>query len=619
MKKIMKGALAWFSIIMLALCMFTSITGCEKKADTKENSSSSESENSGATKTEKKEMDLLSMTSVELAREMGNGFNLGNTMEAYGHKEGIDKETSFYETLWGNPVTTQELFDHYKECGFNSVRIPVAWTNKMDFENDDFTISEDYLARVKEIVDYAYNCDMYVIINDHWDGGWWGMYGAKDKKIVKRAEELYDSMWHQIAEYFKDYDYHLIFEGGNEEIGDRLNDIDEDFNPNGATLGMEQCYKKSTEINQKFVDIVRSTGGNNEDRFLLIPGYNTDITRTIYKSFKMPVDTAKDKLLLSVHYYTPWEYCGGTGEVQWGTKDNFKEMNDLMKTLAEHKFKNSEGEVKDYGVIIGECAVGPTESGSMKTNAIMWYKNLFANCDYYGYVPMLWDTGNQMDRETGEWIDDSLPEFFKSKARSTEEGLSLDEIKENALKTMETLLGESPDTYQEEGALKDDGKTAIAWIMWNSGDWNIAYSVGDVYKPDDTTEGLKATDVEITGEGTYTVSLDFTGTSMGYSDSTAFSAVGIANGEELFPGYIMDITSVKINGEDFKLDGNPYTTSDDKLCTRVNLYNSWVTGIPDGIRTKDGLKKKDVTAIPMRAEKLSEIETIEVTFDYIKG
>jgi endoglucanase len=178
MKKIMKGALAWFSIIMLALCMFTSITGCEKKADTKENSSSSESENSGATKTEKKEMDLLSMTSVELAREMGNGFNLGNTMEAYGHKEGIDKETSFYETLWGNPVTTQELFDHYKECGFNSVRIPVAWTNKMDFENDDFTISEDYLARVKEIVDYAYNCDMYVIINEHWDGGWWGMYGA---------------------------------------------------------------------------------------------------------------------------------------------------------------------------------------------------------------------------------------------------------------------------------------------------------------------------------------------------------------------------------------------------------------------------------------------------------
>ncbi|MCR5425791.1 MAG: glycoside hydrolase family 5 protein, partial [Lachnospiraceae bacterium] len=163
------------------------------------------------------------LSAYELGRILGNGINLGNTMEAYGHKDGTDREVSYYETLWGQPVTTQEMISFYKSEGFDTLRIPVAWTNKMDFESGDYTIAEDYLARVKEIVDYAYAADMYVIVNDHWDGGWWGLFGSADEHKRAAAMEQYISMWTQIAEYFRDYDEHLIFEGANEEIGDRLN------------------------------------------------------------------------------------------------------------------------------------------------------------------------------------------------------------------------------------------------------------------------------------------------------------------------------------------------------------------------------------------------------------
>ena len=586
--------------------MFT--TGCDKKEKKPANTVSDTSSEEGEGKEES--VNLLELSSKDFAVEMGNGTNLGNTMEAYGHKEGIDKETSFYETFWGSPVTTQETFDYFKEAGFNSVRIPVAWTNMIDFENGDYTINEAYLERVKEIIDYAYNDDMFVIINDHWDGGWWGMFGSKDAEKRKAAEELYESMWNQIAEYYKDYDAHLIFEGGNEEIGTRLNDLDEDFNPKGAILSEDECYEKANEINQKFVDIVRATGGNNENRFLLIPGYDTDITRTLDSRWKMPTDSADDKLLLSVHYYTPWSYCGSTGEVTWGTQSDYEEMNTLMENLSAYTEKG-------YGIIIGECSVGPTEEGKMKPNAILWYTNLYANCDYYGYVPMLWDTNNQMDRETGKWIDDSMDSFFKEHALSKEKKFTPEEVKENAKIVMDNALSEAPETFQEEKKKKTKKGESVAWIMWNSADWAISYSVGDEYNPDQTTEGLKTTDVTIDGEGTYTVALDFTGTANGFSNSTAFSAVGISDGEDNFPGYTMDIKSVKINGEEYTLQGKPYTTSDDQHCTRVNLYNSWVNAIPEDAHTIDG-DTKDVSPTILSADNLGEVETIEVTFDYVK-
>jgi endoglucanase len=152
--------------------------------------------------------------------------------------------------------------------------------------------------------------------------------------------------------------------------------------------------------------------------------------------------------------------------------------------------------------------------------------------------------------------------------------------------------------------------------MFNSSDWGTTYSVGDVYNPDSITEGVVPTDVEITGEGTYTVSLDFTGTGAGYANSFAFTALGISNGESLFPDYVIIILDVQINGQSCKLKGKPYTTADDGICTRVNLYNEWVPKIPAGIRTADG-SAVGASATPLDPGDYTQIKTISVTFRYV--
>ncbi|WP_310604473.1 cellulase family glycosylhydrolase [Anaerosporobacter sp.] len=277
-----------------------------------------------------------SLTALEVTKLMGNGINLGNTMEAYGKMYlGITAEVSAYETLWGMPVTTQEMISAMKAAGFDTLRIPVAWTNVMDYENGNYTIREDYLNRVEEIIKYAFNEDMYVIVNDHWDGGWWGMFGSATQSTRDAAMELYTSMWTQIANRYKEYSDYLIFESGNEELGSRLNDTDAPLTADSGTLSVDECYEMANQINQKFVEIIRSTGGNNAKRFLLIAGYNTDITRTCDDRFVMPTDTASNKLLISVHYYNPDGYTFNSSLSSWGTKSDFETQNMYMNNMTK--------------------------------------------------------------------------------------------------------------------------------------------------------------------------------------------------------------------------------------------------------------------------------------------
>ncbi len=352
--------------------------------------------------------DLLSFpdapSSRELAVMMGNGINLGNTMEACNSNDFTTTyPISQYETMWGQPVTTQEMIHSMWENGFDTIRIPVAWTNTMDFLHGDYAIREEQLARVKEIIDYAYADDMYVIINDHWDKGWWGLFGDRDLSVREDAMTMYVQMWTQISEYFRDYDEHLIFEGGNEEIGDRLNDIGS-FNPGGGALSEDECYATANMINQAFVDTVRSSGGNNTGRFLLIPGYNTDIIRTLDGRWTMPEDPAPDRLLLSVHYYTPWFYCGA-GAMSWGTEDETAEMDRLMEALNVYG--------KDLGIVIGEYGVLPTSDLTLKPDALLWYNQFRINCDRYGYASCLWDRGDFLNKSTHQWIDPELEDYYR--------------------------------------------------------------------------------------------------------------------------------------------------------------------------------------------------------------
>ncbi len=547
------------------------------------------------------------LTALELSRLMGNGINLGNTMEAYGRPElGINADTSKYETFWGQPVTTEEMIAGMKSCGFDSIRIPVAWTNMMDYENGDYTIADAYLDRVDELITYAINNGMYVIINDHWDGSWWGMFGSATEETRETAFTMYTSMWTQLAERYHDYDESLIFESGNEELGNRLNDTD--ICKDSGSLSEDECYEMTNRINQTFVDTVRATGGNNADRFLLIAGYNTNIAKTCDDRFKMPKDTIPDKLLVSVHYYDPWNYCGTDSGTQWGTHGEYETQNADLKKMT--KFTE-----QGYGVIIGEYGVLAKDDGTLKDSITAYTKNLLDNCDRYNFVPMLWDTSTFFVRSELTFSDDDLLALYTSRSYAAQEKTSEEELAAAATERMDTALANAPEVFDTSIDVSTlDG--SIAWIMFNSRDWSVAYSSGDTYKPDDKAAGLVATDAVIDGAGTYTISLDFTGTDAGFAEGTAFSAIGISNAEVLYPGYMIDIKEIEVNGTPYELTGTPYTTSDNGICTRLNLYNEWVTDIPDTARIMGG-NTADAAATVVDNETLGQIKTLKITFDFV--
>ncbi len=546
------------------------------------------------------------LTSVELVNLMGNGTNLGNTMEAYGRASaGVGAETSVYETAWGQPITTQEIICGLKDAGFDSLRIPVAWTNAINFESGDYTIGEDYLDRVEEIINYALNEDMYVIINDHWDGGWWGKFGSASEETRKMAMDLYVSMWKQIAERYKDYSDYLIFESANEELGNRLNALD--LAPDSGTLSTDECYVMTNKINQAFVDTVRATGGNNKQRFLLIAGYGTDIEATCDARFVMPTDKVKDKLLISVHYYNPFGYCGSASLSSWGSERNYTDQNTLLAMMD--KFTQ-----QGYGVVFGEYSVALNEDGTVKDNTCDFLTNFLDNCDYYGYCPMFWDCSSHYIRRDLKFLDQKVGDVFASRSYNAQSSMTAEEVREAAKLSMDTILSEVA-SREEAAKLGDD--ESVAWIMYNSSDWNTIYSVGDIYDPTGKTDGIVATDVEVTGEGTYTVALDFTGTAAGYANSVVFAAIGIANGEQLFPGYLINITEVLVNGEKITLTGKPYTTTDDGKCTRLNLFNEWVTSTPDEARAAGGTNY--ASSVLLDKDTLGNVKTISVTFRYAPG
>ena len=155
-------------------------------------------------------------TQYLIKNEMGTGINLGNTMEATKASGEIDnfKEATDFEQAWSAPITTQKYIDSVHSYGFNTIRIPVAWSSMIS-KDGSYTINDKMLGRVEEIVNYALNNGMYVIINDHYDYGWWGMFGASDESLRARAWKKYEAIWTQISERFKNYSDHLIFESAN--------------------------------------------------------------------------------------------------------------------------------------------------------------------------------------------------------------------------------------------------------------------------------------------------------------------------------------------------------------------------------------------------------------------
>ena len=370
------------------------------------------------------------LSSADMMKFMGLGWNYGNSLEqsidtaSMSEAAAAEVTVNYCETSANNLALTQENVDTLKKYGFKNIRIPVAWSNMCTISEDKmtYTINKDYLKRVEEVLNYALNDEMYVIINIHYDGDWWGMFGDADQNVRKQAWARYEQFWTQIAEYYKDYSDRLIFESANEELGDRLNDdwVNKSTENKTGVLTVAEQYETLNAINQKFVDIVRSSGGNNADRYLLIAGYSTNIAATCNEQFVMPTDkdangknlTRKNRLSVSVHYYSPWNYCGGTeyhqGEgdaarlLDWGTDEQIASMKADLEQMK--KFTD-----QGYGVIIGEFGVQTTAVDGITT----YIKTLSQYGLENSMCPVFWDNGGWFDREKNVMRYDDISDVIK--------------------------------------------------------------------------------------------------------------------------------------------------------------------------------------------------------------
>ena len=349
--------------------------------------------NISASNTSSKNGEICDITTMELVRDMGYGINLGNTFEACG--DWINGKTpDDYQKAWGSPVVTEKMIKTYADAGFGVLRIPVAWSNMMS-NDGKYTISSEYAARVKEVVDWTLNSGMYAIINIHWDNGWVNDFPKNEKESMKR----YKTMWKQIAKIFENYSDKLIFESQNEELG-----WDSIWNPWGGTQEQKKLsYDLANRVNQAFVDVIRSGGGNNPKRHLLISGYNTGIDRTCDELFKMPKDPA-NRMAVSVHYYTPSTFCllsedadWGKAVTKWGSQKDLSELDTNMKMLKQSFID------KDIPVIVGEYGCyGDNKSRELKE---YWMMTVSKAMYDIGACPI-----RECDRANCRFSD---PEFIK--------------------------------------------------------------------------------------------------------------------------------------------------------------------------------------------------------------
>lgn len=366
MKKFFKKITAAAAAMAVALSM----AGC---------GGSSEEENAA----EWTELDQSAITAA-----MGMGWNLGNQLEAVNNKVPD-------ETAWGNPKVSETLIKLVKDQGFKTIRIPVSYLSKIG-EAPDYKIDEAWLDRIQEVVDYVVNNDMFAIINMHGDG-YYTIDGAWLLCVDENQDEIkdkYEKVWKQIAERFKDYDQHLIFESMNEEFDNTYGEP----NPTG--------YANINAYNQIFVDTVRKTGSNNSKRWLLMPGWNTNIGYTAGdKGFVIPEDkfckADGKRIMISVHYYDPYNFAldenlasattqwgkYATGKVDtWGQEDYV----DSQMKLLNDKFVS-----QGYPVVIGEMGVVDKTHIDLTMDEFRRYWNEYVvkAAKDNGCIPVYWDNG----------------------------------------------------------------------------------------------------------------------------------------------------------------------------------------------------------------------------------
>ena len=304
---------------------------------------------------------------MELVKEMKAGWNLGNSLECTDHKR--THEVKRYETLWRNPVVTEEDIIAVKKAGFHTVRVPVTYYDHCD---NNGNIDKEWLDRVEEVVNYVLKNDMYCVLTVHHDTGANAWITTNPQKLEKNSKIL-ENLWKQISTRFQNYSYKLVFEGMN-EILDSKNQWGE---------STAEDYNVVNELNQVFVDTVRKCGGNNANRFLVTNVYASSVSESAMAAYKLPKDFAINRIIVDIHDY-----------------EKTAERQDVVFNLINKYFIS-----KNIPVIIGEYGINTTSGTSKSINE--YVKNIISRASEKGITCFWWDDGTKMrllQRGTKRWF-----------------------------------------------------------------------------------------------------------------------------------------------------------------------------------------------------------------------
>ena len=340
--------------------------------------------------------------SMRFMKALKAGWNLGNTFDAMDSGKG-DPERD-YETYWSHAKTTRELIRTVREAGFNLIRMPVSWHNHVI--DEDYTVDPGWMARVKEVADWIVDEGMYVIINIHHDNEKDYLY--PDTVHYENSEKYLTAIWNQVSSTFAQYDEHVIFESMNEP---RLVGTDYEWWLNMNVSACRDSVNCINKLNQKFVDTVRASGGGNASRYLLVPGYCASPDGANVFEFKLPEDTAENRIIVEVHAYTPYNYALNTANPDSSfdlakDTDKQKEITAFMTRLY-NKFIRA-----GIPVLIDEFGALKKNEGDLqdRVNFTAYYT---ASASARGITCVWWDNAGfsgdgelfgLIDRKTATWV-----------------------------------------------------------------------------------------------------------------------------------------------------------------------------------------------------------------------
>ncbi len=521
-----------FSVLILAVFLMASFICCSSPANTASGKTLDDYPVIEIPDSDVPELNPT-VSSVEMAKNMIIGWNLGNTLDATGdwtdgngvfHSDFKGLET---ETGWGMPTTTESMITAIKNAGFKTIRIPVSWHNHIS-DKTDYMIDSAWMARVKEVVDWAYNKDMYVIINIHHDNlaesnlaGNCGFALSNNADLQNQSKAYIRNVWTQIAVEFASYDERLIFEVLNEprDVGGKV--FKDEWNYSG-----KDALTIITAYEQVGIDAIRAVPGN-KNRFIMVPGYAASGTNaTMLGNFTLPTDSASDKLILSTHAYSPYNFAMANSDSVFGDDDK-ADLTSIFKYLKTNYTD------KEIGVVMGEASASNKDNTAER---IKWVKYYFEKAKEAGIPVVLWDNdvadpdGNEnvdggyngehhgwLNRKSGKWYfptiikammdtvgitDYSIPEYVAP----TPSSIGWDEASAVTISTdqkeinwqSEYNLESSNFVNAKSGSiLKISFTESGATLRLTSADWKTNYNTGDILNGQAGGDNISVTASEI--------------------------------------------------------------------------------------------------------------------------